>query len=766
MKNMRTQFPKKTFAKAPSKVVTIKRLIQFRKFLRELSSILCMNSFHPSTTKVQLAFQDFLGVTAQMPRLLRKERAMIVDLVRNTVEVYVHSILHMRVMDPVLYGHVDRFLDKCSQETGHWKAASWTEAQGKKLLNELADFITNLQDVIAEGIAEDCGDVVTKMVQTKEVRDRLLFQRKIHLEQYERRERRYQQQSVAQSKSTVDSESSAPSVPPAGRKRAGTQLAFDSFTGVHAIAPGSHAEPTHRDLVKLDSNGAAARRRSSYAGASSPRDQLTSATTPATISEVDAESAGPRLGDSSALHSASSRSFSKRPSMTDARSRVRAQSLAEFLDITPMAAPEELIIDDAKIVTELDTDEDLPESSRPRPVSMKRAVTADRETGRPTPSDHVRATTKVSELVISAPERDGSPFSTASAESNSSGSVFSSFKRNVLGGSSHGNQDEVLTENERNMTDIPNAVDLGDIHNFYTPSENDRDNEELTSLLSSRQASTLSAGFQALDLSVPNFEKIQSFLSQSAETVITASSGSSDNERSITVATSNIPTVGASDTGKLNTGTDATSSSAPTAEDPNPVFFSEDDIESMIREAVRKQVEVEVYTPSLEVLRAVLVVSFRDRELDVERKIDYLYTKSQDDFGIRAKLQSPSGWAKVIDKFRTIRRYLVPIDKLRVLLKVSTMIPELIEEEHPSLLDPIGADDFLPIFIYVLVKARITQVVYLNQELQSICAPDKKLGEIGYYLATLDAAIQHLDELDINGGAKLMPSWHYEESTD
>jgi len=94
------------------------------------------------------------------------------------------------------------------------------------------------------------------------------------------------------------------------------------------------------------------------------------------------------------------------------------------------------------------------------------------------------------------------------------------------------------------------------------------------------------------------------------------------------------------------------------------------------------------------------------------------------------------------------------------------MIPELIEEEHPSLLDPIGADDFLPIFIYVLVKARINQIVYLNQELQSLCDPDKKLGEIGYYLATLDASIQHLQELDVNGETKLKPLWQYQECID
>lgn len=49
---------------------------------------------------------------------------------------------------------------------------------------------------------------------------------------------------------------------------------------------------------------------------------------------------------------------------------------------------------------------------------------------------------------------------------------------------------------------------------------------------------------------------------------------------------------------------------------------------------------------------------------------------------------------------------------------------------------PLGADDILPIFIYILVQANIPNVLSLNHELQSFCDPEKRLSEDGYYLAT------------------------------
>ena len=79
----------------------------------------------------------------------------------------------------------------------------------------------------------------------------------------------------------------------------------------------------------------------------------------------------------------------------------------------------------------------------------------------------------------------------------------------------------------------------------------------------------------------------------------------------------------------------------------------------------------------------------------------------------------------------------------------------LFKKEHrgQSLIDlALGADDFLPIFIYVLVKSQLFDIVIINEEIQRLCDPDSRLSEVGYYLATLEASIQHILDIDVNSG--------------
>ncbi len=60
-----------------------------------------------------------------------------------------------------------------------------------------------------------------------------------------------------------------------------------------------------------------------------------------------------------------------------------------------------------------------------------------------------------------------------------------------------------------------------------------------------------------------------------------------------------------------------------------------------------------------------------------------------------------------------------------------------------------GADETLPIFIYILVHADIPDMLVLNAELQNIVDSDCVLSETGYYLATLEAAICHVMKKEV-----------------
>lgn len=70
--------------------------------------------------------------------------------------------------------------------------------------------------------------------------------------------------------------------------------------------------------------------------------------------------------------------------------------------------------------------------------------------------------------------------------------------------------------------------------------------------------------------------------------------------------------------------------------------------------------------------------------------------------------------------------------QLDALVAVAHAIPALYRAEHPDERSrQLGADDFLPIFIYVLVNSRMERVVALTLVLETLCDPKKIMGEAG-----------------------------------
>eukprot|EP01038_Epipyxis_sp_PR26KG_P007258 gene7258-9895_t len=61
----------------------------------------------------------------------------------------------------------------------------------------------------------------------------------------------------------------------------------------------------------------------------------------------------------------------------------------------------------------------------------------------------------------------------------------------------------------------------------------------------------------------------------------------------------------------------------------------------------------------------------------------------------------------------------------------------------------ISADDFLPLFTFVLVQAGLPQLVLVKELMTQLVDDEETYGECGYYLATLEAATQHI--LDLAG---------------
>lgn len=144
----------------------------------------------------------------------------------------------------------------------------------------------------------------------------------------------------------------------------------------------------------------------------------------------------------------------------------------------------------------------------------------------------------------------------------------------------------------------------------------------------------------------------------------------------------------------------------------------------------------------------------------LERKCLSLRDKPQSFFGISVGHMSPSSWESAVSAFsRVASVFSLPVDKLDALVEAAKMIHELFEKEHQ--IDAtennisstsLSADDMLPIFIYCIVMSNIpsSNMQSLAHELDYICDTQCRYSEVGYFVATFQASVQHILQLDFS----------------
>jgi hypothetical protein len=89
----------------------------------------------------------------------------------------------------------------------------------------------------------------------------------------------------------------------------------------------------------------------------------------------------------------------------------------------------------------------------------------------------------------------------------------------------------------------------------------------------------------------------------------------------------------------------------------------------------------------------------------------------------------------------------LPCVKLRAIVDAAREISHLYQHEHGE--DLVGADDFLPIFIFCVIRADMERPCALCVLLRTLCDRINRIGEIGYFLASFEAAIAHIQEIDL-----------------
>jgi hypothetical protein len=179
--------------------------------------------------------------------------------------------------------------------------------------------------------------------------------------------------------------------------------------------------------------------------------------------------------------------------------------------------------------------------------------------------------------------------------------------------------------------------------------------------------------------------------------------------------------------------------------------------ERLVREAVREQVEIEVYVPLRGVVSRWLVNGWKREDMEVQFKIRELCKRPDEFFGL-----SISDFRR-LEPVATILKggvgqSTLPCVKLRAIVDAASEISRIFSRKQDGNSGQnggksaiyMGADEFLPIFIYCVVKADMERPCALCILIRTLRDPIHRIGEAGYYLASFEAAITHLQEIDLS----------------
>ena len=184
--------------------------------------------------------------------------------------------------------------------------------------------------------------------------------------------------------------------------------------------------------------------------------------------------------------------------------------------------------------------------------------------------------------------------------------------------------------------------------------------------------------------------------------------------------------------------------------------------EELFRQAIREHVEIEIYVPLRKAISTVLVNAFRHDDMSLKHKMNSLQTRPQSYFDLHQ--QSVSGWESVIHILKEgVGRSSLPCKKLRAIVDAAKEIYRLHEEERQinisqqdsggqaleESMEKLGADDFLPIFVFCIIMTDLERPCALCALLEELCDKRAKISEAGYYLSSFQAAVTYIQEMSL-----------------
>ncbi|XP_043836246.1 ras and Rab interactor 3 [Dromiciops gliroides] len=116
------------------------------------------------------------------------------------------------------------------------------------------------------------------------------------------------------------------------------------------------------------------------------------------------------------------------------------------------------------------------------------------------------------------------------------------------------------------------------------------------------------------------------------------------------------------------------------------------------------------------------------------------------DLGVTTSVPEVSTMEKILHKFTSMHEAYSPEKKISILLKSCKLIYDSMALGNPG--KPYGADDFLPVLMYVLARSNLTEMLLNVEYMMELMDPALQLGEGSYYLTTTYGALEHIKNYD------------------
>ncbi|NXF01513.1 RIN3 protein, partial [Smithornis capensis] len=116
------------------------------------------------------------------------------------------------------------------------------------------------------------------------------------------------------------------------------------------------------------------------------------------------------------------------------------------------------------------------------------------------------------------------------------------------------------------------------------------------------------------------------------------------------------------------------------------------------------------------------------------------------DLGITTSVPETIVLEKILHKLTTMHKTYSPEKKIAILLKTCKLIYDSMAQGNPG--KPYGADDFLPVLMYVLARSNLTEVLLNVEYMMELMDPALQLGEGSYYLTTTYGVLEHIKNYD------------------